>query len=169
MGRAPKGFQKDDYCTPADVLALVYAAIGVPDLDPCSSAQSIVVSKRAFRNGEADRDGLLASWILARTVYMNPPYSNTLEWVNAFFRWFVTSARNEGVMLLSAESGLVWWQDLLLPRVDRMIFLPRVAFLANGKPITGARHNSVLIYMGHRRQVIRHVWPAPVFRPCQAV
>lgn len=164
--RVPKGFNKDNYCTPMAELALVYAMIGVPDLDPCSGKRSLVASVNAIM---PPVNSLLVTW-LARTIYMNPPYSNTMAWVLKFLEWFDTGndgyGEKEGVMLLSAEFGLIWWQEILVKRIARMILLPRVAFLANGNPIKGNRCNSMMIYMGHRARVARHVWPAPVFRPC---
>ncbi len=167
MPRVPAKFNKDDYCTPPEVLALVYAAIGIPDLDPCSNERSLVVSKHAMTKTV---DGLTAVWE-ARTMFLNPPYSNTSVWVERFIEWWKCSGDREGVMLLSAETGLVWWQDELLPvigRVGRWIFLPRIAFLANGKPIKGNRCNSVLIYVGQRdkAKLVTRTWPKPVFRGC---
>ena len=168
MSAPTTGFSKDDYCTPPEVLALVYAAIGIPDLDPCGNADSLVVSKQALRGGREEEDGLIATWDDAQTVFMNPPYSNTQKWVSRFFDWYEPGLglRQQGVMLLSAETGLVWWQEKCLHLVDRMYFLPRTAFLAGGKPVKGTRFNSVLLYVGHRKRLIRDVWPRPVFRPC---
>lgn len=166
MSRVPKGFNNDDYCTPMQELALVYAAIGIPDLDPCSNPRSLVISKRQYTRKQ---DAFKQSWDV-RTLFMNPPYSNTWEWVERFLKWLVHpgqyhSVGREAVLLLSAECGLIWWQEQLLPRIQRMILLPRIAFLANGKPIKGARHNSILMYFGRRCEIVGEVWPAPVFMP----
>lgn len=163
MPRKPAEFDKDDYVTPPEVLALVYAAIGIPDLDPCSNERSLVISKRKLG---FHQDGLNADWD-ARSVFMNPPYSNTHVWVQHFISWHRGDSDKQGVMLLSAETGLVWWQELLLPRIDRWIFLPRIAFLANDKPIKGARHNSALIYKGSKGGRVGQVWPSPVWRACR--
>ncbi|MEE9393400.1 MAG: DNA N-6-adenine-methyltransferase [Acidimicrobiia bacterium] len=170
MSRKPEFFNKDDYCTPPEVLALVYAAIGVPELDPCSNERSLVVSKHAFCPDKID--GLKTGWGETSTVYMNPPYSNTSQWVEKFLSWSgrgfdAHGGPTQGVMLLSAETGLVWWQQRLLGNIDRWIFLPRIAFLAAGEPVYGNRCNSVMIYVGDEGKRVAQVWPKPVFRPCR--
>lgn len=171
--RVPKGFNKDNYCTTLAILALVYAALrGPADLDPCSHVRSQVISttrflpaaKDARRFGIKPVDGLKVRWE-ARTVFMNPPYSCTSLWIDKFLEWFRQGGQ-AGVMLLSAETGLVYWQKQLLPAVDRMSFLPRVAFLANGVPIKGNRCNSVLLYCGDEGRRVGRIWPTPVWRPC---
>lgn len=164
MPRKPAKFNKDEYCTPAEELALVYAVIGIPDVDPCSNERSLVVSKRAYCKG--DESAFIAE-TKARTMFMNCPYSNTAWWVAKLLEWWKCGHEREVVMLLSAETGLVWWQEELLPSIDRWIFLPRIAFLADGVPMKGNRCNSALIYKGHRKRLVGQIWPKPVFRPCR--
>ncbi len=121
------------------------------------------MSKRAYCKG--DESGFDTP--KARTMFMNPPYSNTKWWVDKFLDWMADDLSREGVMLLSAETGLVWWQEELLPCITRWIFLPRIAFLADGKPIKGNRCNSALIYKGRWPKRIGRVWPRPVWRQCR--
>lgn len=167
MPRTPAKFDKDEYCTPPEVLALVYAAIGIPDLDPCSNESALVVARQSFHKPKGALTEDWSRYVGKGSIFMNPPYSNTSEWVSKFFAWHRGHKDKQGVILLSAETGLVWWQEMLLPRIDRWIFLPRVAFLAEGKPVRGNRCNSALIYVGSEGKRIAHVWPKPVFRACR--
>lgn len=159
MTRVPEKFNKDNWCTPLEILALVYGAIGIPDLDPCSGPGSLVVSKRAITKKQDGRD--LKKWKGARTVFMNPPYSDALGWAERFLEYLENTPDFEGVMLLNLEPGLKWWQEKILPRRDMAMHLPlRVAFLANGVPVKGNRANSALLYFGGGTHLVGQCWPA---------
>jgi len=70
----------DDFhwCTPQPILDVAYAVLGSPvDLDPASSAMSIVKARRTLDGSTEETDGLAVSWgVSGSTVWLNPPYGS---------------------------------------------------------------------------------------------
>jgi hypothetical protein len=72
---------RDTWCTPK----WITDAIGRFDLDPCSNPRSTVQSELTFRL-DRGQDGLeQAAWVTSTArVFVNPPYSDVMPWVQAY-------------------------------------------------------------------------------------
>ena len=90
------------------------------DLDPCQSkTQPWPCASSGFT---VDEDGLRQPWV--GTVWCNPPYGRqTSEWIERL------AQHDDGVALVFARTDTRWWQDLVFPFSDSVLFLKsRVRF-----------------------------------------
>lgn len=116
----------DSWLTPANVLERVYR-VGPVGLDPCGNAQSIVVSKRAFRLDRGE-DALLLDWRDHGLVYVNPPFGDE---IGPFMRRMAVfgKAGVEIIGLVPHRSDTAWYQDNLTDVKAKCEWRGRMAFL----------------------------------------
>ncbi len=146
--------KSDQWGTPPWLIELVRKFFGgIIWLDPASSreAQELV---KACDFYTAKQNGLTQPWI-AKTLWMNPPYSKAL--VKAFACKFAINFGlgniDEAVVLLRNDSaGASWYPQLsdLLP--SKCLLNPRVAFVRDGVPVNKTSFSSMLLYFGPRRK-----------------
>lgn len=126
---------RDTWCTPK----WITDAIGRFDLDPCSNARSTVQSELSFRL-ERGEDGLeQAAWVNANArVFINPPYSNVMPWVQAY-------RHTRFCFLLKLDPSTKWCEALLeytsivlLPRRTRVEFEPPPGVEGSNNPFPHA-------------------------------
>lgn len=110
---------RDTWCTPQ----WLAEAIGPWDLDPCSNERSHVKAKHAYRL-DRDQDGLQLAAQVRRDqrVFINPPYSDVMPWVEAY-------RRTRFCFLLKIDPSTKWFSALyeyagaiLVPRGTRIQF-----------------------------------------------
>lgn len=99
----------DTWLTPPQLIE----ALGKFDLDPCAPPN--MPWQTAKRMVALPEDGLQVRW--KGRVWLNPPYSDPLPWVEKFFE------NGRGVMLVPARSPETKWGQLTLQRGTAVLFL----------------------------------------------
>ena len=109
---------------------------------------------------DARYNGLLNSWRGYGLVFVNPPYQRSLtkQWIQKIITEFeeTEGSKDELYALLPARMGSVWFQDLLLPRLDAFcLFKGRLLFesanrVGEGALPDSAPFESILVYIGQR-------------------
>ena len=139
--------ETDERYTPDWVLDLVIAALGEIDLDPCADPQRRVKASRHFTKED---NGLVQAW--SGRVFLNPPYSNSKEWLQHLSLYIATGAVTEAVVLLPVMALSNKSARLLLrQQAEGFVLLDRnLSFLdASYKPIGEANcFPSALVYIG---------------------
>ena len=160
----PKG-QRNDWCTPGDVLDVVRDAFGGSiDLDPCSNPASITMAAREIWETdypEASRkdsveigNGLALVWH-GRT-FVNPPFDNLGAWIQKCAQEG-RPRRAEVILLCPSRTDTIAWQALA-PTVDALCFWKgRIKFLGS---LYGAPFPTALLYWGTNPSMF-----ARAFRP----
>ena len=99
--------KKDDVQTPTylyDTLNSIYKF----DFDPCPFLSS-------------EKDGLAKEW--GSMNWVNPPYSNIKPWVTKAIQQL--SQGKKTVMLIPVRTASRYWQDLVFPFADDILFLDK--------------------------------------------
>lgn len=140
--------REDDHYTPDYVwrLALECFGIGQFDLDPCSNSKTDP-NVPATEIYTIEDDGLEQNWN-ALTLWMNPPYSNTKEWVHKLIQEHQAGNVKEAIALVKGDFSTQWFQPLL----DYPVCLVnhRIAFINPKNEGRGAKFSSALVYLGDR-------------------
>jgi len=148
--------QKDDWVSPTAVVAPVREFFGgVIGLDPCTSPDNPCAAQRFFTPAD---DGLALDWN-ARSVYVNPPYSNNGKWCErAVVQHLECSGpgeagRNEIIILVPARTDTRWWHRLVESADAVCFWRGRLRFVAPGsteQTASSAPFPSALVYLGIR-------------------
>lgn len=123
----------DERYTPGWVLDLVASALGGIDLDPCADPQRRVQASHHFTKED---NGLEQPW--KGRVFLNPPFSNSKEWIRHLSLYFASGAVTEAVVLLPVMALTNKSSRLLLrEQAEGFVLLERkLSFLdADYKPI----------------------------------
>lgn len=110
---------RDAYCTPAEITALLPAV----DLDPCSNPRSTVRARQSWQL-ERGENGLEVSW--TGSGFWNVPYSKPLPWAEKFDR--DRSAITSAGWLVNADHSPAWWHLLTKTLTIRLDFDERLEF-----------------------------------------
>lgn len=144
MPRAtPKIPGKNDHCTPASI----YDRIGPIALDPCSNEWSTVPARKKFFS---DDDGLTKSWKVSPRhgcVFVNPPYSSILPWVDKAIREATMHPSILIAMLLPSDNSATWWQRAMAGSRCAIALKQRVKFVAGhgGRTIDAGRGHWIFL------------------------
>jgi len=148
---------KDDWCTPPEILNYVYQFFpGGVTLDPCSNSASLVVASTAM-DGSAGKNGLEANWydiagghhIRADSgVFVNPPYGKTMAlWIDKI----VEESRDLDILaLIPARTSNKWWKTIADTRrmnAAWVCFIQQRITFVGGQG--GAPFPSAMVYWGH--------------------
>lgn len=130
------GGLNDEWLTPLDLIQ----ALGPFSLDPCAAVK--MPWKTARTMWSIKDNGLGKPWN-GRRVFLNPPYSACLPWVQTFVR------NGKGIALVSAKSTETRWGQLLLQGCHSCLWLKgRISFYyADGRQSAGAYLSSMLVAM----------------------
>lgn len=139
-----------EWFTPGRYIEVVRELLGGIDLDPasCEQANRIVGAGRYFT--EAD-DGFTKPW-LARSVFLNPPYSrrdgesNQSLWSARLLFDYQQGNVKEAVLLVNAVPAERWWRPLW----DFPVCFPdhRIRFYSpDGEP-QSPTHSNAFVYLG---------------------
>lgn len=113
---------RDTWCTPK----WITDAIGEWDLDPCANERSHVQATKSFLLDERGEDGIVLAPTVKKStrVFLNPPYSHVMPWVEAY-------AHTRFCFLLKVDPSTKWFEALLtkteivlFPRRTRVRFEP---------------------------------------------
>lgn len=124
---AGEKIDRDSRFTSADFMAHIYDAFGAVDLDPCCHALSPVIAHRRIIVSEGG-DGLTEPWV-GDLVYVNPPYSELIRWLQrAHEQWLVGNARTV-VCLIPVRTDSPWFQSVLSKDAEMYFLSGRLRFL----------------------------------------
>ena len=117
--------QSDEWATPQDLFDDLNQEFGFT-LDPCSTDENHKCSKYFT----ASDDGLSQDWSGER-VFINPPYSNSSEWVAK--AWNESHKPNTlCVLLLPARTDTRYFHDYILNRSEVRFLRGRLKFVGGG-------------------------------------
>jgi phage N-6-adenine-methyltransferase len=111
---------RDTWCTPK----WITDAIGEFDLDPCANERSHVQATKYFELDARGEDGLVLAADTPRKsrVFINPPYSDVMPWIEAY-------KHTRFCFLLKLDPSTKWFEallehtgEILLPRGTRIQF-----------------------------------------------
>ena len=125
----------DEWPTPPDFYEMLNLEFGFT-LDPCATPDN---AKCARFFTQAD-NGLLQDWT-GEIVFVNPPYSQAIAWIEKATR----EARNgvTVVMLMASRTGTDWFCDYALPNAAEIRYVRGRLKFVGGK--SGAPFDSVVI------------------------
>lgn len=134
-----------EWHTPAYITALVKAVLGSIELDPAShaNANALVQAERFYTLAD---DGLTQSWA-ARTVYLNPPYGDTIPaWINKLADEYEAGAITEALALVPARTDTAWFRRLR--DYPRCFINGRIKFISPQGIENSAPFPSAAVYLG---------------------
>lgn len=143
--------RSEEYDTPAHVLGLARAVLGVIDLDPASNHEA-QKGVRAARYFTKDDDGLLYPW--KGRVWLNPPYgktagkSNQELWSQRLVDEYQNGEVTEALLLVKAALGYKWFEELF--RLWPVCFMrDRLSFiLDSGEDDGQSKQGTAIFYFG---------------------
>lgn len=147
--------RSDEYYTPASVIALVHTLFGgAPELDPASSAvaNQTVQATRYFTQAD---NGLSQPW-LATTVFMNPPFSLKVRFVEKLHHAYQAGSIGEALCLIPATVDTLLWQRYIR-LYPWCAWSGRIDFLTGHQGVT---FPSAIIYFGRRLDAFCDVFGA---------
>jgi site-specific DNA-methyltransferase (adenine-specific) len=140
----PSWWTTDDWATPPEFIATLEAEFGTFDLDPCATDETAKARNYFTR----EEDGLQQDW--SGLVFVNPPYSNVVPWVEKA----IAECRAEracSLLLLPNNTDTAWFHDLVLRWCSVRFLRGRIAFLGyDGQPVSGNRGGNILVAATYR-------------------
>lgn len=140
--------------------------VGQFDFDPCSNSRSHIdaLDFASLENGD---DGLVLDW--HGSVWINPPYSNPLPWMDKL-RVEIDGGRcREAMALVKLDTSTKWWKALTLNKdfVSLWLFNNRLRF--EPPPGVKASSNNFCSALVHYRRYgrdlklddVAQLWIAP--------
>ncbi|PBN41276.1 DNA N-6-adenine-methyltransferase [Sphingobium sp. D43FB] len=146
----PSG-ESDKRFTPTAFLDHVTSAFGEIDLDPCGHPDAPLAARRIIMPPDC---GLAASWEGARMVFVNPPYSSFMKWVNRAVDAWEAGECETIVMLGPVRTDSQTFQRRVARLADVGLMAERLRFLT----LSGVRNPipvslMVMVFGGRRDQI----------------
>ncbi len=136
------------WLTPPEFIALIYPIVnGKFDLDPASNGKGRAANIKASRHYTEEMDGLSLPW-LAKTIWCNPPYSLTEEFVKKAYQEHQSGNAGLIIMLIPArpEGGL--WHRWIEGKANAFILRSRLRYYENGVKGSATPFPSAIIVFG---------------------
>lgn len=144
------------WCTPPEVVELVHAVIGVPDLDPFSNAGSKTGAAVQWHGPDAGSlCGFSSSWREAAgeggAVFFNPPWSRAGDAIRKAAREAKADPTMQMIGLVPSSINSRHW-DLIEDAPCRAYPHRRVSFVdpETGEVVKGNPRDIALVYWGPR-------------------
>ena len=118
---------RDSRFTPHDFMLSIYEAFGEIDVDPCANALSPVVARRRILREEGG-DGLVEDWS-GRLAYVNPPFSQLLQWLRRAHDQWRAGHVGTVVCLVPVRTDSAWFHETLSGVAEIYLLKGRVRFL----------------------------------------
>lgn len=134
--------ERDERCTPGDLLEFLVRRTFVPRLDVCATPGNTTVPENYFT---IEDDGLSQAWDV--DFWMNPPYSGIERWALKAVEQ-VDENRVRGLVLVPAAPETAWWQVLWGSAIEVGFLAPRVRFLKDGKLMGSPPFGSAVFMLG---------------------
>jgi transcriptional regulator with XRE-family HTH domain len=123
---------RDSRFTPADFMENIYQSFGAIDLDPCAHRLSPVIAGRRIILKEGG-DGLVDEWS-GRTTFVNPPFSQLLQWLRRAHDQWRKGNVEAVVCLVPVRTDSAWFHETLSGDAEIYLLQGRVRFLnSSGK------------------------------------
>ena len=120
----------DEWYTPPEIPA----SLGCFDIDPCAGPSS-------HAKVNITQDGLSTEW--SGRVWLNPPYSNSLKWLQKL------ADHGNGIALVPARPETKWFQEITNKCDGVFLIRRRIKFgRPDGKPAGNSPVGSVLFAFG---------------------
>ena len=146
---AHDGHNTDERYTPSWLIELVDNVLEGIDLDPCSDKKLRVPAKKHFIKED---DGLQHGW--SGKVFLNPPFSNTSDWVKHLCIYFHSGAIKEALILLPIMALANKSSTLLMKRTASAFSIlgRQLSFLDSNYESMGETSSFpfALVYCGNR-------------------
>lgn len=98
--------KSDRYGTPDNIMAAVYSTLGDRfELDPCADPHFLLSCDRYYTIAD---DALAHNWV-AKSLFMNPPFSKVKPFVNRLIAEFCAGRVKEAIALTKNDSRTAWW------------------------------------------------------------
>jgi len=118
---------RDSRFTPPDFMESIYSSFGKIDLDPCAHPSSPVIASKEYILANGD-DGLRDVWF-GEFVYVNPPFSDQLNWLRrAHEQWRLGNVATIAC-LVPARTDSAWFHETLRANADIYFLQGRLRFL----------------------------------------
>lgn len=152
----PKALQStetDEWYTPKWVIECARSVLQQPfELDPasCGYANKYLVCAERFLGSSCGLDGLQQDWS-CRSLWLNPPYGNTKDWINAaLMNWLTGQVKEHMFVLVNANVGVEWFNRLMLYSNAVALFRQRIAFIDQNGDIQRAPTHGNALFFFHR-------------------
>lgn len=97
--------QSDEKATPPAFFAPLAEAVDGFDVDPAAGAESEPLADVTYT---IEDNGLTEDWF--GTIWLNPPYSNMIPWVQKIIAEMSTDRVETVLLLCKGDSSTNWWQ-----------------------------------------------------------
>lgn len=145
--------ERDKRFTPVWFLDHVREAFGPICLDPCGHELSPVMANRRIILPE---DGLKASWAKSKLVYVNPPFSSLVKWLNRAIDAWENGEAETVFLLLPARTDSATFQDRVAGSADVGLMRGRIRFLSAEGVGYPAPFSMMSVVFGASVDQIRH-------------
>jgi ParB family chromosome partitioning protein len=162
----------DEWYTPAHIIEAARKVMGGIDVDPasCEAANAIIGAGVFF---DKQTDGRMQAWL--GRFWLNPPYSETGEWIAALLDQITDGNAVEGFVLVNAKVESGWFDQLWSISPVICFVRGRISFVAGdgGKSQTGY-YGQAIAYVGPNRAAFIDVFSefgrlAAVLQPAEVV
>jgi phage N-6-adenine-methyltransferase len=139
----------NEWCTPANIVALVREVLGGIDLDPASNAeaQRIVRAKRFYSKGD---NGLDRAW--RGRVFLNPPYSAVIAaFVDKLLHEYRAGRVSAAILLTNNSTDAAWFHQAAAAADALCFTLGRIAFCKSTGEVGAPPQGQALFYYGPDR------------------
>jgi phage N-6-adenine-methyltransferase len=147
MDAAQAAYDRDEWYTPAALIASARAVLGTIDLDPASSeaAQTVVQATQWF---DREQDGVQQDW--HGSVWLNPPYSAPLisPFIDTALREWDAGRVTQMLILVNDQTDAAWYQTLLRQAAAVCHLARRVAFWHPQRAGETPRQGQTVFYFG---------------------
>lgn len=151
-------YDSNEWYTPSYIAEPARKVLGSIDLDPasCAIANTVVKATRFF---DKTTNGLLLPW--QGNVWLNPPYSDPLPWIEHLFKQYSNANLRSALVLLNTANSPKWSQLLWQSNSNVCLFNSRIRFWRPDRPEgkTGDR-DQMLWYIGPKVELFSQTFDA---------
>lgn len=142
--------EKDELSTPPWLADRVQDFFRGPvDLDPATNQYSYIRARIEWTKGF---NGLAQDWSVARSLFMNPPYSNPMPFIGKAVEW-ARLPNTTGLLLVKRDHSTRWWALAMTQAWAIADLHKRPVHHYKGEPMpAGGKFPSSIIAIGSKSQ-----------------
>lgn len=138
------GGRRDARFTPPSLVQTLEGVFGTFDLDPCGHPDAPFQPMIVFT---IEEDGLALPWIGQR-AFVNPPYSNVVEFIRKAHAEWASGRCGKVVMLLPVRTNGAVFHEVIAPYADTFFLRHRIAFHSADGPLGLAAFGCKIVVFG---------------------